>query len=201
MLMVLNISTSSLAQAVRSSELAYLQNVCTIETVEQYMERMKAARPRVKWTMSCYHTQPTGLTSGTDVTTWTGTKYFNFSLCEDISETPENLHEESMVKLRVLKELAFKDELTKKAFKKMERDFLNANKHRDTSYRLKTHIDIEGYEPRLIFDTKKKRPPWASPDWCRFFYFIGLMWPYRIFLNSRVQRATLRIVKRIQRAY
>ena len=95
--------TSALVQCCVTGKLLSLGDDYKTGPVEDYIERMKAAAPRIYWEVQCYHMELHDIDDGPrPVYTHKEIADVIFNLCEDVSETPRELHKE-IVKLKVLK--------------------------------------------------------------------------------------------------
>ena len=150
----------------------------------QYLENLLTTPPIITIHMECYHeerrsrhvsyTDANGNTTyrieycTVEVKTWSGQQRFNYQYWKDTSN--KGLPQVTSNKTKIVNlqsQISFADAMTERAFDQKKQDFIEANKHRDTSYRTNITKEIDGFLKHiLIYDIENGLPGWMKMRCC-----------------------------------
>jgi len=142
---------------------SYLLGTSGKEEVEDLLNAIMVATPRVRWHVQCYHYEKkNGIIikeNGETITysTWervntrSETEFFRFTSWSSKPSIRIDISRTSLAKIRLMKKYSFKNALTKVEFQRQKNVFQQLNKH-DTHQEFSESFEIPGFEDSILFE-------------------------------------------------
>jgi len=186
-----------------SHSFQYLRNVVTTEDITMFMRRMYETKPKIEWSIQCYHYETRSRSNANGgieyyqkkVKTHSATGVLNFVGWEDIS-TPlkgSDIEDCTMTKVSVKKKwIGDGGAALQKA------RFISSN-DRDKHYDFEETLHLSGYRQRFLgFSNIEDVPCLAHWSWYVLSHLtVVFALPYRMWLSSRTGKVRTEIVKKV----
>jgi len=119
------------------------------------------------------------------ITTYAETTYFQYYRCEDRSDDlNDEIRNYSVMKVQLTKGWQFGNEQTKRAYDEFKAIFIEKNQYKDRIFEMKEFDYLDQFEEKAMFVDERK-PFCLSMFWFLFWSFLGMSWPYRLWMEVR----------------
>lgn len=186
-----------------SSTIKYLKNIHDQDTINDLVNNKwrnmnnKNNSVQIQWKVTNYRLQDPKDDKSKRIETQSFEKSFEYKTVEDMSGLYEvnSYSKKPLIKLQFGKKLAFANKITETEYNNQLYDFVNKSKT-DTQHRFDFEIIIDEFQERMICDTSE-----SSLFFNKKFYLVitilGFSWFYRKYLDSKSDRKSFYIIKRI----